>query len=306
MTRHVHSETYPAIDPTKTCFSGKAIYVSGASRGIGREIALSFAKAGASFIAVSARSSLAEVEKDIKQAAVKAGRKEPQTLSLKVDVTRPGSVKSAGDEIEKAFGKLDILFNNAAILGDRTPMVKGDPDNWWYLCKSVWHNRRKKFRTNSPSGNVNVHGPYLVTRACMPLLLKGQLKTIVNTSSVGAHKVSPGLSDYQTSKLALLRFSEFIAAEHADDGITSIAIHPGNVATDMLGDLQSMPENIRCAFVDTAQLCADSLVYLTKERRAWLSGRYVNVTWDMPELVSTEKQKMIVEGDLLKVKLVVP
>ena len=135
MTAEVHSDTYPAIDPTKADLTGKAVYISGASRGIGKAIALSFAKSGASFIAVSARSSLTEVEKDIKKAATRAGRKEPQALSIKVDVTDPESVKTVTTEIEKAFGKLDIVINNAAIIGDRTGIVDGNPENWWYLCK---------------------------------------------------------------------------------------------------------------------------------------------------------------------------
>jgi NAD(P)-dependent dehydrogenase (short-subunit alcohol dehydrogenase family) len=156
------------------------------------------------------------------------------------------------------------------------------------------------------SGNVNINGPYLITRVCIPLLRKGELKTIVNTASVGAWKISPGLSNYQTSKLALVRLTDFIAAEHADDGISAISIHPGNIATDMLGDINRLPEEVRVAFTDTAALCADGLVYLTKERREWLSGRYVNMTWDMPELVSKAKQKQIVDGDLLKIRLAVP
>lgn len=139
----------------------------------------------------------------------------------------------------------------------------------------------------------------------MPLLLKGELKTIVNTASVGAWIVGPGLSNYQTSKLALVRLTDFIAAEHADDGIIAISIHPGNIPTDMLGDLSSLPQEVQIAFTDTAALCANGLAYLTKERREWLSGRYVNMTWDMPELVSKEKQKQILDGDLLKIRLAV-
>ena len=143
----------------------------------------------------------------------------------------------------------------------------------------------------------------------MPLLLKGELKTIINVSSVGAHLVFPGLSDYQTAKLALLRFTEFTAAEHARDEVIAIAIHPGNVPTDIFGgpeNIDAMPESLKVAIVDTAELCGDSVVYMTKERHEWLSGRYVNVTWDMPELLSDVKQKMIVDGDMLKVRLVVP
>ena len=135
VTKLVHSDTYSAIDPTKADMAGKAVYISGASRGIGKAIAISFAKAGASFIAISARSDLTAVEQEIKKAANEAGRKEPNTLSIKADVTSPESVKNAGAEIAKAFGKLDVVVNNAGIIGDRTSIVDGDAENWWYLCK---------------------------------------------------------------------------------------------------------------------------------------------------------------------------
>ena len=140
----------------------------------------------------------------------------------------------------------------------------------------------------------------------MPLLLKGDLKTVINLSSVGAHLIVPGLSDYQPSKLALVRFTEFIAAEHADDEVIAFSIHPRNCKTDILGDFDAMPDTLKPIFVDTPELCGDTLVFLAKGRYQWLSGRYINVTWDMPELVSAAKQKQIVDGDMLKVRLVVP
>lgn len=152
VTEQVHSDTYEAIDPTKADLTGKAVYISGASRGIGRSIALSFARAGASFIAISARSNLAEVERDIKHAALSTGHGEPRILSLKVDVTNPSSVKDAGDEIKKAFQKLDVLVNNAAVLGDRKRIVDSDPDNWWYLCKHVTDQRLKIQRLTARKG----------------------------------------------------------------------------------------------------------------------------------------------------------
>ena len=133
-TEKVHNDTYPAIDPTKADLSGKAVFVSGASRGVGKSIALSFAKAGASYIAIGARSTLSEVEKDVKQAAVDSGRKEPTVLCLKLEVSDVESVDNAAREIEKAFGKLDIVINNAAIFGDITNIADSDPDSWWQIC----------------------------------------------------------------------------------------------------------------------------------------------------------------------------
>ena len=77
-----------------------------------------------------------------------------------------------------------------------------------------------------------------------------------------------------------VKFSEFINAEYGakeDGGILSFSIHPGSVATDM-GD--SLLESLRANLTDTPQLCGDTLVWLTNERREWLAGRYISVQWE--------------------------
>jgi NAD(P)-dependent dehydrogenase (short-subunit alcohol dehydrogenase family) len=125
-------------------------------------------------------------------------------------------------------------------------------------------------------------------------------QTTDHSSSVGAHIVVPSLSAYQPSKLAVLRFTQFIDAEYASQGVTAITVHPGNILTEMAtsGDI---PEELQFVFTETVELPADTTVWLTAKKREWLGGRYVNVTWDMPQL--EEKREAIVEGDRLKVKL---
>jgi NAD(P)-dependent dehydrogenase (short-subunit alcohol dehydrogenase family) len=110
----------------------------------------------------------------------------------------------------------------------------------------------------------------------------------------------PALSAYQPSKLAVLRFAQFIDAEYSSQGVTAITIHPGNILTEMAtsGDI---PEELRFVFTESVELPADTIVWLTAQKREWLGGRYVNVTWDMLEL--EEKREAIVGGDRLKVKL---
>ena len=163
-------------------------------------------------------------------------------------------------------------------------IAESDPEQWW----NTW--------------NVNLRGPYLVSRAFIPLLLKSSngLKTIVNVSSVGAIVISPGLSAYQPSKTAVLRFSEFVAKEYAEEGLVCFAIHPGNVITDIFG-ADGPPKGMEHIFVEKPRLPADTIVFLTSERRDWISGRYINVTWDMPELIA--KKEEIVKGDKLRLKL---
>lgn len=72
-----------------------------------------------------------------------------------------------------------------------------------------------------------------MTRSFVPLLLKGSGKTILNVSSGAAHVVFPGASAYQITKMALLRFSEFINADYGEQGMVAFSIHPGGVATDL-------------------------------------------------------------------------
>lgn len=113
-TPTIHNDTYPAIDSaTKSDLSNKHVFITGASKGIGRATAIAYAKAGASAIALGARSELKSLEQDIQKAAKNARKKEPKVLTFKLDVLDQSSVENAAKEVEKEFGRLDILINNA-------------------------------------------------------------------------------------------------------------------------------------------------------------------------------------------------
>jgi NAD(P)-dependent dehydrogenase (short-subunit alcohol dehydrogenase family) len=146
---------------------------------------------------------------------------------VKIDVTSQKSTEDAAAFVEKEFGKLDILLINAGVLGDFKLIADTDPEQWW----ETW--------------NVNLKGPYLVSRAFLPLMLKGGDKTIVTTASVGAHLVSPTLSAYQPTKLAVLRFMEFVSKEYGDKGVVAFSIHPGNIPTDMIGGPEGVPSGLK-------------------------------------------------------------
>ncbi|KAL8952619.1 MAG: hypothetical protein Q9222_001493 [Ikaeria aurantiellina] len=285
LTDPVHNDTYPAIDPMKADLKGKHVFISGASRGLGRAMTLSFAKAGASFIAIGARGDMTSLAQEIIDATAKAGRSQPKVLPIKIDVTSRESIDDAATRVEKEFGQLDILVNNAGVLSANANVADSDPDDWW----QAW--------------TVNVRGTYLVTRAFLPLMLKGGDKQIVNVCSVGAHVVNPGLSAYQPSKLAQLRFTEFVCAEYGDQGVVAFCIHPGNIPTDIVGGIEGVPENLKYVFTETPELSADTIVYLVNRKQEWLAGRYINCTWDMPQTMAMKDD--IVNGDKLKVRLVV-
>ncbi|KAF1355353.1 short chain dehydrogenase reductase [Delphinella strobiligena] len=283
-TKTIHNDTYDYISPTHTNLTNKSVFITGASKGIGRETALSYAKSGTPKIALGARSSLASLSSDLVSAAKAAGHPAPQVLTLEVDVTSTSSVSAAAEKVASDFGGLDILINNAGYLEPFVNIADSDPEEW----SRVW--------------DVNVKGVYNSTRAFLPLLLStsGGLKTILNVSSIGAHLVVPGASGYQTTKLALLRFSEFVMAEYGERGILALNIHPGGVVTELAS---GMPEAMHGVLIDQPRLAADTVVWLTGERREWLAARYVSCTWDMAELA--EKRGEIEKKDLLKVRMAV-
>lgn len=154
---------------------GHRVFIVGASRGIGKRTAIAFAESGASSIGLGARSPLDELAAEVVSAAKRGGHKPPQVLTLKLDVLDQSSIDGAAKQAEQEFGGLDILVNNAGWLEKSALIVDSDPEEWWYTMQ------------------VNIRGVYLSTRAFLPLLLKGGMKTILNLSSVVAHNPTPGV-----------------------------------------------------------------------------------------------------------------
>ncbi|KAL9113855.1 MAG: hypothetical protein Q9227_001989 [Pyrenula ochraceoflavens] len=260
-----HHDTYPFINPASTpkTHVGKSVFITGASKGVGRATAISFAKAGASAIGIGARSDLSSLQTEIAEAAKSAGHPPPKVISVKLDVTAEKSVEDAKMAVSKALdGKLDILINNAGYLEQFRRISESDPSEYW------------------KSWGINLKGVYLCTRAFIPLLLAGNDRTIINLSSIGALRVSPGASAYQTAKMALLRFSEFTCAEYADQGLLAYSIHPGGVMTELAS---VMPKEMHGGLVDTAEMGSDTITWLTREKRDWLAARYlVTVKFSTP------------------------
>ena len=156
-------------------------------------------------------------------AAQNAGHQPPQVLTITLDIQNRGSIEAAATEIDRAFGKLDIVVNNAGYLEKWLPIGETDPDDWW----RTW--------------DVNIRGLYEVTRLLLPLVLRSSEKTIVNISSRGALNLRDGASGYQGSKFALLRFTEFLCQDHAKDGLLAFNVHPGAVKTELASN---MPEEM--------------------------------------------------------------
>ncbi|TRX91345.1 hypothetical protein FHL15_007767 [Xylaria flabelliformis] len=277
----VRKDTYPYISPDKNSLAGKSVFVAGASKGIGKETAISLGKAGCSKIAIGARSDISQLVGEITKAATDAGKSAPQIVSLQLDVTSEASVKAAADKIAQEFGgALDVLVCNAGYLETWRPVGEADPSEWWKTYE------------------INVKGTFLLNRFFIPLLLKSETKTSILTTSYGALALRPGASAYQSTKFAVCRLAEFIAAEYEAQGLVCMAIHPGGVKTELAF---GMPEDMWAVLTDEVALPADTIVWLSKENRPWLNGRFLSVTWDMEELES--KKDKIVADNLFKFRM---
>ncbi|WYZ43887.1 hypothetical protein EsH8_VII_000323 [Colletotrichum jinshuiense] len=274
----IHHDTYSGINPvTESDCTGKAVLITGASKGLGRAIAIGYAEAGASMIAVAARSDVSSTVTAVLNAAKNAGRDQPVVLALEMDVGDTPSVKAAAERLGAEWGRLDILINNAGYMARFKLLLETDDDEYM----KAW--------------DVNYWGTYRATKAFLPLLLKGGDKTIVNISSIAAHFMGAGGGAYHISKFALIRFTEFVQDEYGDQGILAYSVHPGGTPTELSSNL---PESLQFRMTDTPELAAHSIPYLTSKRRDWLGGRWLSCMWDMPKLVSMEKE--IVDGNLLK------
>lgn len=257
-----HHTSYPTIQQYD--HTGRSVLITGASRGIGRAVAVSFAKAGASTIILVARSSLDQTRDELIGAAVSAGHPVPNVLALNFDVCDEAGVSGGLEDVAAKLTSLDILVNNAGYMENWQPVARSDPADWWR------------------SWEINVKGVYLMIRAFVPLLLQSKLKTIINMTSVGILYRMPGASAYQTNKLALLQMSEIISNEYTEQGLVVLCVHPGGAATELA---LTMPEALHGYLVDDTSLAGDRIAWLTQEQRAWLNGRFISVNWDMLELM---------------------
>lgn len=281
-TTHSHPYTYLG----RASHVGHKILITGGTRGIGRCIAVAYARAGAAAIAVAdIVQDFDKLAHDMIQAAQESGFDPPQIILHKLDVTNEESVRNCVGLIREEFGnRLDVLVNNAGFMTPALNITETDTTTWWRTME------------------VNLKGPYLMSKHFVPLLLAapGGPQTIININSVAAHNLRPMASAYGTSKFAVLKLTEFLLVEAADKGLVSYSVHPGAVLTELAE--KGMPADTLAGLTDSPELAASTVVWLSSEKREWLSGRYLSATWDMEELVS--RMEEIVGNDKLKVRLV--
>ena len=251
----------------------KVALITGAGRGIGRAIAIAYAREGAQ-LALAARS-LDELE-ETAQAAESLGA---ATCVIGVDVTDRAAVDEMARRSLARFGRLDILVNNAGIVGPVGALEDNDVESW--------------IRTIQ----VNLVGTYLCCRAVIPALAAAGGGKIINLSGSGSTSAPYHLSAYGSSKAAIIRLTEILSLELADKNIQVNALGPGSIHTRMweeitdraqaAGDteLYEFGQQVTGGGGASIERAAELAVWLAGQASGDLSGRLVHaVTDDFPNL----------------------
>ncbi|HEU5458836.1 MAG TPA: 3-oxoacyl-ACP reductase FabG [Pyrinomonadaceae bacterium] len=186
--------------------NGKTALITGGGRGIGREIALTFARHGAR-IAVAARTA-----EQVEQVAGEIGN---NAIALVCDVSDTGSVTRMFGDMRERLGDADILVNNAGIAESATVVNTTD---------ELWHRHL----------SINLSGTFYCTRAALPAMAKKGWGRVINVASIAAKTGAPYIAAYSASKHGVLGLTRSIAVEVASVGITVNAICPGYVDTEMV------------------------------------------------------------------------
>jgi len=232
--------------------------VTGASRGIGRAVAVELARAGAR-VAVNYAAS-EEAAREVVKAIEELGG---QAIPVKFDVSDPEEVSRGIKEVEDALGGIEILVNNAGITRDGL-LARMKEEDWERVL------------------SVNLRGAFLVTRAVLPGMMKRRWGRIVNISSVVAFSGNPGQTNYAASKAGLVGFSRSLALEVARRGITVNVVAPGFIETDMTA---ALPEKAREALLSrvpmgragTPEEVAHAVVFLASEKASYITGTVLHV-----------------------------
>ncbi len=197
--------------------SGQVAVITGASRGIGRATALELARRGAD-VAIVARSTdaLLSTAREIEALGRKA-------LPLPADVSEISQAFAMAEKVRETFGHVEILVNNAGVLGPIEHTYRVDPEEWARTIK------------------INLIGVFNVTHSILPSMVFQQYGRIVNISSGAAVKPRKGWSAYSTSKAGVNQFSRVLAMEVSQFNILVNVIYPGVVATKMQEALRNTP-----------------------------------------------------------------
>ena len=230
------------------------VLVTGGGRGIGQGIALSLSRSGMQ-VAICARSG-DQLDETVEASG---GR----VMALRGDVADSADVSRVVEGVEREFGGIDVLINNAALGGPFEPLWECDAEEWWRCLE------------------VNLRGPFLCSRAVLPGMFARGEGRIVNIASGAGAQAYPNLSAYVMSKTALVRLTEQLALEAGPRGVRAFAIMPGIVQTAMVErarvKLPYIQQMLDAGLAVTPEETAKLIRFLASGRGDTLNGCLISI-----------------------------
>ncbi len=265
---------------------GEVAVITGGGRGIGRAIAIALAAQGAS-VALAGRGSAA-----LEETAVEIRAAGGKVATYPCDVVDGEALTGMLAAAQRDLGPLTLLVNNAG-LGDGGLIWEMDPEAWWRVQE------------------VNFKAPYLASREVLPDMVKRGAGRIINVGSFAANSAGQGGSAYSTSKAALQRLTEGMAADMAGTGVSAFCVSPGFVWTDMGREYDAflranVPgfEGMDDAWVYPVEAVAELCVRLARGDADALSGRFIHVRDDLDSMIADSER--IIEEELHQLRFRLP
>ena len=241
---------------------GKVALVTGASRGIGRAIALRLASEGAK-VAINYAGNTAKAE------AVKAEIEQNggEAILVQADVSDSASVDAMVAKVIEAFGQIDILVNNAGITRDGLMMRMKDEDFDAVI-------------------NTNLKGVFYCTKVVSKLMMKKRSGRIINMASVVGLMGNAGQTNYAAAKAGVIGFSKSAAKELAARGITVNMVAPGFIATDMTAAMTDKAKEMTLTGIPLKRMgepedVANAVLFLASDNASYITGQTINVDGGM-------------------------
>lgn len=238
-------------------FDDKVTLVTGASRGIGKAVAIELGRHGACVIgsATSAQGA-GNISTYLQQENIRG-------IGVELDVRSEESIKQCIDQITKEFGNIEILVNNAGITRDNLLM-------------------RMKLEEWEEVYETNLRSIFLLSKICMRAMLKARFGRIINISSTVGVTGNPGQANYAATKAGMLGFTKSLAREVANRGVTVNCVAPGFISTDMTDELNDSQRdqiigNIPMGRLGDAGEIAQAVKYLASDDASYVTGHTLHV-----------------------------